>query len=749
MALPAFTIDLGQQILRGLVTVGKFDGKTPSLACGTSGGKVLIHSPHEGSMGLSNGLPMVRFLNLNKKITALTSGSLSSDKTVSNPETLFIGTQSNLLAYDVERNSDVYFRDVQDGVNTLIVGKLANISFPVVVAGGNCSVLGYNNDGLEVFWTVTADNVASMTLCDVDNDGANELIIGSDDFEIRCYKNEKLVGEITEADKVTHLHSLEANKFSYGLSNGTVGVYENANRRVWRVKTKNKVTSLVSYDLDGDGVLEVISGWSNGNISARSDLDGEIVFKDTLGSPIAALVVADYRLDGKEEVIACTENGQIRGYLPTVDDVGVGSAPGANLEESTGDIRNLAELQAKKQDLTNELKILEKSLKTAKTGEVSPGSLPGGTKLSYSLEPDRLNNCVSLQVTVSTDVLMYTAIAIDLEGVVLSGLEVLTVSPVNPTRQIIIPLHPTRNTSCNVKAQVHVGVRGYVSQLHVMELSVSVPRFARFLKHPDTSTVALPQSYVSFYLNESTSRLNDWMKDGFIMTTPAKLTKDKFKVILESVCDSQSAKKGNDSSEDGRGESGPTYVIITGTMEEGEPGSKGRLNVQIRCDNIDLVGDLVQDLAKYLQIYELESIASFPIEAKQFEELMGRVDDFNSARLRLTADMAEDSQRVKALVVRAEDSRLMSDMDCMRRAYTELFALNNQLIGGYNVRAGNHEGLLVALKEVNQVIQKAANLRVGEAKTRVIRECRSAVKANNMNTIIRIISQGQSDKQKK
>lgn len=240
MALPAFTIDLGQQILRGLVTVGKFDGKTPSLACGTSGGKVLIHSPHEGSMGLSNGLPMVRFLNLNKKITALTSGSLSSDKTVSNPETLFIGTQSNLLAYDVERNSDVYFRDVQDGVNTLIVGKLANISFPVVVAGGNCSVLGYNNDGLEVFWTVTADNVASMTLCDVDNDGANELIIGSDDFEIRCYKNEKLVGEITEADKVTHLHSLEANKFSYGLSNGTVGVYENANRRVWRVKTKKQ-----------------------------------------------------------------------------------------------------------------------------------------------------------------------------------------------------------------------------------------------------------------------------------------------------------------------------------------------------------------------------------------------------------------------------------------------------------------------------------------------------------------------------
>ena len=97
-------------------------------------------------------------------------------------------------------------------------------------------------------------------------------------------------------------------------------------------------------------------------------------------------------------------------------------------------------------------------------------------------------------------------------------------------------------------------------------------------------------------------------------------------------------------------------------------------------------------------------------------------------------------------MVRAEDSRLMVDMEAMRRAYTDLFALNNQLIGGYNVRASNHEGLLAALKEVNQMIQKAANLRVGVAKTRVINECRAAVKANNMAALLRIVSQGSGDK---
>jgi Bardet-Biedl syndrome 2 protein len=106
--------------------------------------------------------------------------------------------------------------------------------------------------------------------------------------------------------------------------------------------------------------------------------------------------------------------------------------------------------------------------------------------------------------------------------------------------------------------------------------------------------------------------------------------------------------------------------------------------------------------------------------------------------------MADDSQRVKALIVRAEDSRLINEMDTMRRSYTELYSMNNQLIVGYNLRASNHNGLLVALKEVNQMIQRAANLRVGKAKTTVVTDCRAAVKANNMKALFRIIKSGRN-----
>ena len=60
-------------------------------------------------------------------------------------------------------------------------------------------------------------------------------------------------------------------------------------RRWWRIKSKNNATSIFGYDLDGDGVKELITGWSNGKLDARNDRSGEVVFKDNFNHPIAGL----------------------------------------------------------------------------------------------------------------------------------------------------------------------------------------------------------------------------------------------------------------------------------------------------------------------------------------------------------------------------------------------------------------------------------------------------------------------------
>ena len=67
--------------------------------------------------------------------------SLSSDA-------LLVGTPTNLLAYDPERNADLFYKDVPDGVNALTVGRMgAGISNnqpgpTMAIVGGNCSIQG-------------------------------------------------------------------------------------------------------------------------------------------------------------------------------------------------------------------------------------------------------------------------------------------------------------------------------------------------------------------------------------------------------------------------------------------------------------------------------------------------------------------------------------------------------------------------------------------------------------------------------
>lgn len=98
----------------------------------------------------------------------------------------------------------------------------------------------------------------------------------------------------------------------YALANGTVGVYEKTTRW-WRIKSKNSAAAIFSFDLDGDGVKELITGWSNGKLDARNDRSGEVVFKDNFNHAVAGLAEGDYRLDGKLEMIACSSEGEGEG----------------------------------------------------------------------------------------------------------------------------------------------------------------------------------------------------------------------------------------------------------------------------------------------------------------------------------------------------------------------------------------------------------------------------------------------------
>merc|ERR1711904_244495 len=138
-----------------------------------------------------------------------------------------------------------------------------------------------------------------------------------------------------------------------------------------------------------------------------------------------------------------------------------------------------------------------------------------------------------------------------------------------------------------------------------------------------------------------------------------------------------------------------------------------------------------------------ESTAHFPDEMEKFKAVLLRVDEYNAVRLKLTAEMADSSNLVKALIVKAEDYRMLSDMANMKKVFSSLQQTNSDLIAEYNKRANNHQQLLGQLKEVNMMIQKAAKLRVGNPKTRVVASCRQAIKKNNIHELFQIIRTGQ------
>ena len=57
-------------------------------------------------------------------------------------------------------------------------------------------------------------------------------------------------------------------------------------------------------------------------------------------------------------------------------------------------------------------------------------------------------------------------------------------------------------------------------------------------------------------------------------------------------------------------------------------------------------------------------------------------------------------------------------------------------------KAINHKQLVQSLKEVNRMIQKASDLRVGAAKANLVTSCRAAICSNNVLSLFKILKMG-------
>jgi Bardet-Biedl syndrome 2 protein len=77
---------------------------------------------------------------------------------------------------------------------------------------------------------------------------------------------------------------------------------------------------------------------------------------------------------------------------------------------------------------------------------------------------------------------------------------------------------------------------------------------------------------------------------------------------------------------------------------------------------MDLCGNLVSAIADFFAVEHLSSTAEFPVEIDRLMSLVQSVNDIYMVRDQLSADVADLSNLIKGLLIRAEDCRLMRDM---------------------------------------------------------------------------------------
>jgi len=167
--------------------------------------------------------------------------------------------------------------------------------------------------------------------------------------------------------------------------------------------------------------------------------------------------------------------------------------------------------------------------------------------------------------------------------------------------------------------------------------------------------------------------------------------------------------------------------------------------LEVRTDDMELAGHLVQGICDALGIVDRESTADFPVAMLKFQEVIASVNACKSQRLALSASVADSTNQIKMMITRAEEARVLGEMPQMNQTYMELYKLNQETINAYNIRAANHKDLLQGLKAVNSMIQCAARLRRGTHKSKVVAACRQAIKQNNLHALENIMRQGHAD----
>jgi len=376
-------------------------------------------------------------------------------------------------------------------------------------------------------------------------------------------------------------------------------------------------------------------------------------------------------------LLCVTEQGDILGYASS----SINLAPLTVAEGS-----HIKELLNVKQNLLLELthyenntRVNESLLGASDEGIASVNQLknlsnefaviPANTRLQIAISTDAKHSSVEIGISTNNSTII-KAVTIFADGIFPNG-ETLIIHPpskratsglygalqsyssrrIDGSSSIIIPLKMPKDEPVDVHIKAFVGSADG-NQFHVFELNRQLPKFSMYALperisgspktlnditrlSDDLSAASTTESFVKFRVTERVSRFCLFINQNFLLPAdidPQPSEVDAFdflKLPLISLRDG-------------------SPFIITFYNDS---------NIQIQTDNVELAGNLIQSMAQFMNVVNLDSTASFPADVARIRELFDKLKGLQESSNVLRTDTALKINLAKMLILRAEDAK--------------------------------------------------------------------------------------------
>ena len=631
------------------------------------------------------------------------------------------------MCYDLNQNKTLFDRDIMEGVYCMVYGQYSSYPEPICICGGSYNIIGIDINGEDKFWTVLGGNAICLKLNDINNDGANELIVGTDDYTIRFYQNEDNINEINENTKIIEVEYIDNTVLAYALENGTIGCYK-GNDRLWRKKEKGYVTSILVIDFNKDNYYEILCGWSTGKLQMLETSQGRILIETDLNKPIAKMFYDNILLGSSNNIynkynqlLVLTNNGEVYGFDYSLNERIIKNKFIAkdkkvlqkDLNKYESSLQEKTELIKKLEDLA--IKESNKSKINSPKDEIV---LPKNTTVNIDLQSNNDFKCADLIIESSENTVIKMVI---IQSEQIYKGETMVKYPNKETNKVIIQIKTKKDMNINLHIKALVGKSYFLDDYQVFEFNKIIPKYCFYiLLRDDISYKNDVVQGISFRFNERIERLILWLETFF--NIPKK--------ELETY-------RPNEDTYNIRFMSLRTDKILQISVKN----EKENI-LEISTEEMELCGNIFQDMCTYFNITDLDTNINYKKIVNKYSENINRISELDQTRNQYNINMTEIIQLIKDLFVKAEDNRLLDNIKDFKDYFRKINVKNLELLDEYEKRTKAYEQLISDLKVVNEIIQIFSNLKAGKYKNEVVNQCRNCIRKKNYNLLLKILSTG-------